>query len=111
MKNTVDGDVKLSFVQILFSPILSLLSMANSKEDISDEIELNPNSSDKIEAYLAKNQDEVDGKVNNYGGKGNSKKQKGIEGIEVSKEKLGNIEQVQQPVQGKTISDDNERSH
>ena len=109
MKTTVDGDIKLSFMQIVFSPILSLWSMAKSKEDIIDEIDLNPDSSDKKEAYLAKSREKIDEDVNNYGGKGKGKNK--IEGIKVKPENLGNTEQTPENVQEKTISDDEERSH
>ena len=109
MKNVVDGDVKLSYIEIAFSPILSLWSMAKSKEDIIDEIDLNPDSSDKKEAYLAKSREKIDEDVNNYGGKGKGKNK--IEGIKVKLENLGNTEQTLESVQKRTISDDKEIEH
>ena len=48
-----NGEVKFSFLDILLSPFTSIWNMAKSKDDIGDEIELNPNSDNKIEAVLA----------------------------------------------------------
>ena len=62
MKN-LNGEVKFSFADILLSPFMSIWNMAKSEEDVSDDIELNPNSSDKIEAVLANNQNEIDKKM------------------------------------------------
>ena len=109
MKSTVDGDIKLSNIEIAFSPILTLLSMAKSKEDISDEKKLDPNSADKKEAYLAKSREKIDKDVNNYGGK--SKGKNIIEGIKVEQKDLADIQQVTEDVKARTISDDEERSH
>ena len=67
MKN-LNGEVKFSFADILLSPFMSIWNMAKSEEDVSDDIELNPNSSDKIEAVLANNQNEIDKKVETFGG-------------------------------------------
>lgn len=89
MKN-IDGNVKLSPMQIIFSPLLALWNMASSEPDITDEIELNPNSSDRTEAYLASNQDKVDEMVEKYATRGKAKKQIGIKGIEVDTERLTN---------------------
>ena len=104
----MDNEIRLSFWEILLSPFVSLKKMVTSKEEINDEV-LNPNSSDKIEAYLAKKQNEVDGKVTNYGGRGVTKKTKRIEGIEVDRESLGDIKKVPKPIQEKTTSRDHER--
>ena len=104
----MDNEIRLSFLEILLSPFVSLKKMVTSKEEINDEV-LNPNSLDKIEAYLAKNQDEVDGKVTNYGYRGKTKKQERIEGIEVNQVNLGEIKKVSKPEQEKTTSIDHER--
>ena len=47
---SVDGEVKLSFWEILFSPFVSLKDMVTSKIDVHDDIELEINSSDPIKA-------------------------------------------------------------
>ena len=57
---SVDGEVKLSFWEILFSPFVSLKDMVTSKIDVHDDIELEINSSDPIKAELAENQKEID---------------------------------------------------
>ena len=86
MKN-IDENVKLNPIQIIFSPLLALWRMASSEPEI-DEIELNPNSSDRTEAYLANNQDKVDKMIEKYATRGKAEKQKGIKGIEVETERL-----------------------
>ena len=104
-------NIKSNVIEILFSPFLTLVSMASSGEDISDGIELDPNSTDQIVAYLANNQEEVDEKVNNYGGKGKTNRQRGLKELTVNIEDLkkeGQVEVVQQE-KGRTISYDNER--
>ena len=105
---SIDEDVKLSFMQIVLSPILALWSMANNGEDITEEIELNPNSQDSTEAYLANNQEGIDERVERYSTRGKAKKQTRIEGIEVNAEALEKIEQKRQPVNERKNSKEHE---
>ena len=107
----IDNNIKSNVIEILFSPFLTLVSMANSREDISDEIDLDPNSSNETEAYLANNQYEVDEKVKNYGGKGKTNKKRGLKELTVNIEDLKKEEQIQvvQQEKGRTISYENER--
>ena len=58
MKRT-DGSVKSSNIEVIFAPILSLLSMVNNGIDVNDE-DLDPNSSNKLEAYLARDKDRIE---------------------------------------------------
>lgn len=58
MKRT-DGSVKSNNIEVIFAPILSLLSMVNNGIDVNDE-DLDPNSSNKLEAYLARDKDRIE---------------------------------------------------
>ena len=87
-KTNTDGEVKLSFAEIIFSPILSLWNMAKSTDEVEDDIALNPNSMDKLEAYLAKNQDEIVDEVNKYGNNIKRARQEMLNHTKVSKEQL-----------------------
>lgn len=93
---SLDRDTKLSITEIIFSPILALWNMASSNEDIPDEIELNPNSSDRTEAYLANSQKEVDEEVKKYGMTKVSKRAGKIQGIKVDNISLENVRQKQE---------------
>lgn len=75
MKRTADGDVKFSFLEIAFSPILTLISYAKSKEEINTDLDLDLNSSNATEVELAKSQKEIDAKVENFGGSGKAQRQ------------------------------------
>ena len=74
MKKTVEGDTSLSFREIVFSPIFALWRMANGKEDVDTDLDLDLNSTNKLEAVLAKSQQEIDTKVDNYGGSGKAQR-------------------------------------
>ena len=85
----MNNEVKLSFWQILFSPFISLKNMVTSKPDVSDDIELNPNSLNKEEATLAKSFEKVDQEVQDYDISNRAQKRnKILEETKVSKEQL-----------------------
>ena len=64
-KTNIDGEVKLKVTEIIFSPVITLLNMVKTKNEVADEDKkLNPNSANKLEAYLAKNLDEIENQVN-----------------------------------------------
>ena len=88
MKRTADGDVKFSFAEIVFSPFLSLWSMAKSKEDVNTDLDLDLNSPDKVEAILAESQKEIDTKVSKYGGSGKVQRQEMLNQTKVDKKDL-----------------------
>ena len=69
-KTNIDGEIKLSYTEILFAPVLTLLAMVKTKNEASnDDKKLNPNSIDKVEVELAKNLDEIENQVNKKYGK------------------------------------------
>ena len=68
-KTNIDGEVKLSFTEILFSPILALWNMAKSEDEVEDDIKLDKKSPDKVISDLAKSQDEIENEVNAKYGK------------------------------------------
>lgn len=92
MKRT-DGEVKLNISEIIFAPILALWNMANNGVDVTDKRELNPDSSNKTEAYLAKDLEKL---KNEYENTKNIKKIEKIQGIEVDNKTLGSIAKIQQ---------------
>ena len=101
---SIDGDIKFNLIQIISSPLLVLWSMANNGEDITEEIELNPNSQNKTEAYLANNQEGIDERVERYSTRGKAKEQIRIERIAVDAKALEKIKQMRQPVNGRKKS-------
>ena len=98
---SLDRDVKLNFMQIVFSPILSLWNMANNGEDITDEIKLNPKSSNNVESYLARSQEKLEKEYDKR-----VKKTTGIQGIEVDRSTLGNIKTISSKEDNTKESDD-----
>lgn len=87
-KTNIDGEVKQKFTEIIFAPFITLWNMAKSTDEVEDDIALNPNSMDKLEAYLAKNQDEIDDEVNKYGNNIKRARQEMLNHTKVSKEQL-----------------------
>lgn len=57
-----------------------------------DEIDLNPNASNKIEAELAKSREEIEGKVDKYNEHRKEKRKKILEETKVSKEQLKTVQ-------------------
>ena len=62
----MENENKLSFWEIVFSPFATLKNMVTSNSDVTEDIELNINSSDKIEAVLAKSFEGIDEEVQNH---------------------------------------------
>lgn len=100
---SVDGEVKLSFWEILFSPFVSLKDMVTSKIDVHDDIELEINSSDPIKAELAENQKEIDEKVDAYGGSGKSQRREMLNQTKVDKKDLGKLKEDKEKVNRKDV--------
>ena len=103
---SVDGDVKLSFLEILFSPFASLKNMVTSKNDVNDDIELEINSNDPIKAELAEKQKEIDEKVDAYGGSGKSQRREMLNQTKVNKKDLGKLKEdkeIKGKVNGKDV--------
>ena len=94
MKKTVEGDTSLSFAEIVFAPIFALWGMANGKEDVDTDLDLDLNSTNKLEAVLAKSQQEIDTKVDNYGGSSKAKRRETLKAVKVEKNDLTNPQPV-----------------
>ena len=96
MKNT-DGEIKLSFWEIMFSPFISIKNMITSKNDIDNTIDLNPDSTNKEESDLAKSLEKVDEQVQNYGNSSKAKRRETLNSVKVEKKDL-------KPVKDKTAT-------
>ena len=88
---SVDGEIKFSFWEILFSPFITIKNMVKSKSDISDN-ELDIKSSNKIESELAKSSEEIDKKVSRYGGTSKAQRNQLLNENRVAPEKLTPIQ-------------------
>ena len=84
----MDKEVKLGFLQILASPFVILKNMVTSKSDIDSEIELNTDSSDKVEAELAKSSESIDNKVDAYGNSGKAQRREVLKSVRVDTKDL-----------------------
>lgn len=84
----MERDVRLSFWQILMSPFVSIKNMVTSKADIDEDRELREDSTDKIEADLAKSSKNIDSKVDAYGNSGKAQRKEMLKSVEVSQDKL-----------------------
>ena len=107
MKN-IDGEVKFSFWEILFSPFITIKNMVKSKSDVSDG-ELDIKSSNKIESELAKSSEEIDKKVSRYGGTSKAQRNQLLSENRVAPEKLQPLKH-EEKVNSKEI-DDQELTH
>ena len=95
MKKTVEGDTSLSFREIVFSPIFALWRMANGKEDVDTDLDLDLNSTNKLEAVLAKSQQEIDTKVDNYGGSGKAQRRETLKAVKVDPKDLAKPQPIE----------------
>lgn len=107
----MDREVKLNSWQILASPFVSLKNMVTSKSDIDPEIELNIDSSDKVEAELAKSSESIDSKVDAYGNAGKAQRREVLKSVKVDKKDLQPQEKgkVTQKQAEKQIGEDGSR--
>ena len=84
----MDRDIKLNFWQILASPFATIKNMVTSKSDVDSEIELNMDSSDKVESELAKSSESIDSKVDAYGNAGKAQRREVLKSVKVDKKDL-----------------------
>ena len=98
-----NGEVKFSFLDILLSPFTSIWNMAKSKDDIGDEIELNPNSDNKIEAVLADSQKEIDKKVEAHGGQSKTQRSEMLKQTKVDAKTLKDNASKKAPVEKEQV--------
>ena len=95
MKN-IDRNVKLSVMDIIMDFISTPFRMANNGVDVND-IDLDPNSSDKTKAYLAKNLEQLENEKEIGNENTQTIENEGrIPGIRVDSRTLGSTTKVQQ---------------
>lgn len=108
----MNNEVKLSFWEILLSPFISMKNMVTSKSDVDTDFELSENSTNEIEAELAKSLEGIDNKVEKFGNSGKAQRREVLKAVKVEqkdlkpKEEAKKIESKQEKQQ---IEDDRSR--
>ena len=101
----MDREVKLSFWQILASPLVSIKNMVTSENDIED-VELSVDSTDATEKVLAESSRTIDSKVDAYGNSGKAQRRETLKAIKVDKKDLAKPQQVKKVEKGQDQRED-----
>ncbi len=84
----MDREVKLSFWQILASPVRIFKDMVTSENDIEPDVELSVDSTDKTVKELAESSKSIDSKVDAYGNSGKAQRRETLKAVKVEKKDL-----------------------
>ena len=95
----MDREVKLSFWQILTSPLRIVKDMVTGENDIEPDIELSTDSTNATEKELAESSKAIDSKVDAYGNSGKGKSGKAqrretLKAVKVEKKDLAKPQPV-----------------
>ena len=101
----MDREVKLSFWQILTSPVRIFKDMVTSENDIEPYVDLSVDSTDKTVKELAESSKSIDSKVDAYGNSGKAQRRETLKAVKVEKEDLAKPQQVKKIEKGQREED------
>ena len=90
----MDREVKLSFWQILASPLRIVKDMVIGENDIEPDVKLSVDSADKTVKELAESSRSIDSKIDAYGNSGKAQRREALKAVKVEKKDLAKPQPV-----------------